>query len=370
VGEADLILVVVVVTALAFAYTNGFHDTANAVATSISTGAMGPYFAVGYAAIFNFVGAFISLEVAATVARGIVDAGAVTPTVVFGGLAGAIAWNVATWYFGLPSSSSHALIGGVVGAAVVHEGIAAVHADGLLREVAIPAVVAPVTAFLVAGLAIQVVYRIAGRLRPGPASRGFRAGQVVSGGLLALAHGTADAQKTMGIITLALVAHGDVAPGDFHVPAWVVVASAAALALGTWSGGWRIIRTMGERVITMNSAQGFTAEAAGSAVILASAHAGIPLSTTHVISGSIAGAGAGRRLSAVRWAVAGNIALTWVATVPAAAAIGGLVYAVTSIFGAGSAVGPIVVGALVLVAAIVVFARRVRRGPPVAAEAS
>jgi PiT family inorganic phosphate transporter len=344
VGEADLILVVVVVTALAFAYTNGFHDTANAVATSISTGAMGPYFAVGYAAIFNFVGAFISLEVAATVARGIVDAGAVTPTVVFGGLAGAIAWNVATWYFGLPSSSSHALIGGVVGAAVVHEGIAAVHGDGLLREVAIPAVVAPVTAFLVAGLAIQVVYRIAGRLRPGPASRGFRAGQVVSGGLLALAHGTADAQKTMGIITLALVAHGDIAPGDFHVPAWVVVASAAALALGTWSGGWRIIRTMGERVITMNSAQ--------------------------VISGSIAGAGAGRRLSAVRWAVAGNIALTWVATVPAAAAIGGLVYAVTSIFGAGSAVGPIVVGALVLAAAIVVFARRVRRGPPVAAEAS
>jgi inorganic phosphate transporter, PiT family len=293
----------------------------------------------------------------------------VTPTVVFGGLAGAIAWNLVTWYFGLPSSSSHALIGGVVGAAVVAEGTAAIHGDGLLREVAIPALVAPLTAFLVAGLAILVVYRIAGRLRPGPASRGFRAGQVVSGGLLALAHGTADAQKTMGIITLALVAHGDIAAGDFHVPAWVVLASAGALALGTWSGGWRIIRTMGERVITMNSAQGFTAEGVGSAVILASAHAGFPLSTTHVIAGSIAGAGAGRRMSAVRWGVAGNIVLAWVLTVPAAAAIGAVVYAVTRLFGADSAVGPVVVGAVVLIAATAVFTRRVRRGPPVAAEA-
>jgi PiT family inorganic phosphate transporter len=368
-GEGDLILAVVVVTSLAFAYTNGFHDTANAVATSISTGAMGPYFAVGYAAIFNFIGAFISLEVAATVAQGIVDAGVVTPTVVFGGLAAAISWNVLTWYYGLPSSSSHALIGGVVGAAIVAEGVAAVHGDGLLRSVAIPALVAPVTAFLVAGIAIAVVYRIAGRLRPGPASKGFRAGQVVSGGLLALAHGTADAQKTMGVITLALVAHGDIAPGDFHVPAWVVVASAAALALGTWSGGWRIIRTMGERVITMNSAQGFTAEGVGSAVILASAHAGFPLSTTHVISGSIAGAGAGSRLSAVRWGVAGNIALTWVATVPAAALIGASVYALTGLFGADSAVGPIVVGLVLLTVGTAVVARRVRRGSPLAAEA-
>jgi PiT family inorganic phosphate transporter len=360
VGESDLILAIVVGTSLAFAYTNGFHDTANAVATSISTGAMGPYFAVGYAAIFNFIGAFISLEVAATVAQGIVDAKVVTPTIVFGGLAGAIVWNVLTWYYGLPSSSSHALIGGVVGAAIVAEGLAAVHGDALLRDVGIPALVAPVTAFLLAGLALLVVYRIAGRLRPGPASRGFRAGQVVTGGLLALAHGTADAQKTMGIITLALVAHGDITPGDFHVPAWVVLSSAAALALGTWSGGWRIIRTMGERVITMNSAQGFTAEAAGSTVILASANAGIPLSTTQVIAGSIAGSGAGRRLSAVRWWVAGNIALTWVATVPAAALIGGVVYALTDLFGAGSAIGPIVVGVSLLTVGTAVVVRRLR----------
>jgi PiT family inorganic phosphate transporter len=215
-----------------------------------------------------------------------------------------------------------------------------------------------------------VVYRIAGPLRPGPASRGFRAGQVVSGGLLALAHGTADAQKTMGVITLALVAHGDISPADFHVPAWVVVASAAALALGTWSGGWRIIRTMGERVITMNSAQGFTAEGVGSTVILASAHAGFPLSTTHVISGSIAGVGAGQRLSAVRWGVAGNMALTWILTVPAAALIGAVVYAFTRLFGAENAAGPVIIGALLLVVGTAVVARRVRRGPPVAAEAS
>jgi inorganic phosphate transporter, PiT family len=368
-GESDLILAVVVVTALAFAYTNGFHDTANAVATSISTGAMGPYFAVGYAAIFNFVGAFISLEVAATVANGIVDAGAVTPTVVFGGLASAIVWNVLTWYFGLPSSSSHALIGGVIGAAVVAEGVAAVHGDGLLRNVALPAVIVPVTVFMVAGLAILLVHRIAGGLRPGPASRGFRAGQVVTGGLLALAHGTADAQKTMGVITLALVAHGDISPGNFHVPSWVVVASATALALGTWSGGWRIIRTMGERVITMSSAQGFTAEGVGSSVILAASHVGFPLSTTHVISGSIAGVGAGRRLSAVRWGVASNIALTWVATVPATAVMGALGYALVRLFGDDSAVGPILVGALLLIAAVMVFARRVRSRSPMVAEA-
>jgi PiT family inorganic phosphate transporter len=368
VGEADLILAVVVVTSLAFAYTNGFHDTANAVATSISTGAMGPYFAVGYAAIFNFIGAFISLEVAATVAQGIVDGSAVTPMMVFGGLAGAIAWNVLTWYYGLPSSSSHALIGGVLGAAVVAEGAAVVNGEVLLRNVAIPALVAPVTAFLVAGLAILVVYRIAGRLRPGPAGRGFRAGQVVSGGLLALAHGTADAQKTMGVITLALVAHGDIAPNDFHVPAWVVVASASALALGTWSGGWRIIRTMGERVITMNSAQGFTAEAAGSAVILASAQAGFPLSTTHVIAGSITGAGAGSRMSAVRWGVAGNIALTWLATVPATALIGALVYALSALFGVDSAVGPIVVGSALLAGGAAVVVRRMRQGSALAVE--
>jgi inorganic phosphate transporter, PiT family len=366
--ESDLILVIVVATALAFDFTNGFHDTANAVATSISTRALPPKFAVTYAAILNFVGAFISLEVAATIASGIVDADLVTELIVFGGLIGAIAWNIITWYFGLPSSSSHALIGGVVGSAFVAEGPDAILGDGLIGKVAVPAVVAPILAFLVAGLAILVIYRIVGRLRPGPVTRGFRMGQIVSGGMFALAHGTNDAQKTMGIITLALIAAGELSAGS-DPPTWVIVSAATALGVGTYVGGWRIIKTMGSRVIKMNSAQGFSAEGAGSAVILASSHFGFPLSTTHVISGGIMGAGAATRLSAVRWGVAGNIVLAWILTVPGAALIGGTVYGVTAIFGSDSAVGPIVVSVLVVAAVAAAFARRIQRGPAATAEA-
>jgi PiT family inorganic phosphate transporter len=366
--ESDLVLVIVVATALAFDFTNGFHDTANAVATSISTRALPPRVAVTYAAILNFVGAFISLEVAATVAKGIVDADLVTPLIVFGGLIGAIAWNIITWYFGLPSSSSHALIGGVVGAAFVAEGSDAVLGDGLVGKVAVPALVAPVLAFLVAGLAILIIYRIVGRLRPGPVSRGFRFGQVVSGGLFALSHGTNDAQKTMGVITLALIASGDLS-ADADVPTWVIVSAATAIGLGTYVGGWRIIRTMGSRVIKMNSAQGFSAEGAGSAVILASSHFGFPLSTTHVISGGIMGAGAAQRLSAVRWGVAGNIVMAWILTVPGAAIIGGTIYGATRVFGADSAVGPVIVSALAIAAIAAAFVRRIQRGPAATAEA-
>src|SRR3954463_8046128 len=281
---SDVIVVIVVATALAFDFTNGFHDTANVVATSISTRAVSPRLAVLLAALLNFAGAFISLAVAATVAKGIVDIGAVTPTVVFAGLIGAIGWNLATWYFGLPSSSSHALIGGGVGATIAASGTGAVMGDGLLSKVVVPALFAPVIAFTVAALAITLVYNIVGRLRPGPVNRGFRLGQLISGGLLALAHGTNDAQKTMGVITLALVAHGDIAADNFHVPSWVVISAASAIALGTYTGGWRIIRTMGTRIIKMDPAQGFAAQGAGAAVILASSHFGYPLSTTHVIS--------------------------------------------------------------------------------------
>src|SRR5256714_1168468 len=266
--HSDLILVIVVITALAFDFTNGFHDTANVVATSISTRAVSPRLAVLLAALLNFAGAFISLAVAATVAKGIVESGAITPTVVFAGLIGAIGWNLATWYFGLPSSSSHALIGGVVGSAFAADGSSAVMGDGLLSKVIVPAIVAPIVAFVVAGLSILAVYNIVGRLRPGPVSRGFRLGQLASGGLLALAHGTNDAQKTMGVITLALVAHGDISQSNFHVPSWVVVSSATAIALGTYTGRWRIIRTMGSRIIKMDAAQGFAAQGAGAAVIL------------------------------------------------------------------------------------------------------
>ena len=363
--DADVILVIVVCTALTFDFTNGFHDTANVVATSISTGAARPQVAIGMAAILNFVGAFLSISVAATVANDVVDPGVITPTIVFAGLIGAIAWNLITWWFGLPSSSSHALIGGVVGSAVAAVGFDAVIGSGLVGKVLVPAVVAPLLAFCVAGLSIGLIYRIVGGQRPGIVNRGFKHGQVISGGLLALAHGTNDAQKTMGVITLALIANGSLGAGS-DPPFWVIFSAAAAIALGTYSGGWRIIKTTGTRIIKMDSAQGFSAQGAGSAVILASTHFGFPLSTTHVINGGVMGAGAAKRLSAVRWGVAGNIVAAWVFTLPAAAAIGGIVYAFTRIFGDG-AVGPVVVTAISLALMALAFARRAQKGAPVPA---
>ena len=361
--SSDVILVIVVATALAFDFTNGFHDTANVVATSISTRAASPQVAVAFAALLNFAGAFISISVAATVANDVVDASVITPTVVFAGLIGAIAWNLITWYFGLPSSSSHALIGGVVGSAVVAAGLDAVLADGVIGKVLIPAVVAPLLAFTVAGIGIAIVYRIVGRQRPGTVTRGFRYGQIVSGGLLALAHGTNDAQKTMGIITLALIANGTLGAGA-DPPFWVIVSAATAIALGTYSGGWRIIRTTGTRIIKMDAAQGFAAQGAGAAVILASTHYGFPLSTTHVINGGVMGAGAGKRLSAVRWGVAGNIFVAWLLTLPAAAAIGAATYGISRIFGTG-AMGPVLISLAALALIAFAFVRRSRQGSPV-----
>jgi inorganic phosphate transporter, PiT family len=359
--SSDVVLVIVVGTALVFDFTNGFHDTANVVATSISTHAMPPRIAVAYAAIFNFAGAFISLAVAATVAKDVVNADIITPTVVFAGLIGAIAWNLATWYFGLPSSSSHALIGGVVGSAFAASGADAVLGDGILGKVLIPAVIAPVLAFVVGVIAINLVYGIVGRERPGPVNRGFRLGQVVSGGMLALAHGTNDAQKTMGVITLALIANGNLS-SDADVPFWVVITAASAISLGTYIGGWRIIRTMGTRIIKMDAAQGFSAQGAGAAVILASSHFGFPLSTTQVISGGVMGAGAGKKLSAVRWGVAGNIVVAWLLTLPAAAAIGAATYGFSQLFGNGAA-GPVLISLLGITATALAFVRRMRQEP-------
>jgi inorganic phosphate transporter, PiT family len=361
---SEIIVVIVVATALIFDFTNGFHDTANVVATSISTRAMPPRVAVGYASILNFVGAFISLEVAATVAKDVVsvDSSSTGLIAVFAGLVGAIAWNLITWYFGLPSSSSHALIGGMVGAVFVAEGPDSVFfVEGVLGKVMIPAVVAPILAFVVGGLAIVFLYRIVGRLRPGPVTGGFRLGQVLSGGLLALAHGTNDAQKTMGVITLALVANGTISESNFHVPDWVVISSATAISLGTYVGGWRIIKTMGSRIHKMDAAQGFAAQGSGATVILAASHVGFPLSTTHTITGAVIGSGAAKRLSAVRWGVAGNILVAWILTLPGAAVIGGLTYLVTRIFGTG-ALGPIVVSTAIVIGAGVLFARRSREG--------
>jgi PiT family inorganic phosphate transporter len=361
--DSDIVLYIVVATALAFDFTNGFHDTANAIATSISTRALSPRAAVLMSAVFNFAGAFVSLAVAATVATGIVEAGAVTPTIVFGGLIGAIAWNLATWWFGLPSSSSHALIGGMIGSAFVAKGPDVIEVDGIVEKVILPALIAPVLAFAVAGMAILVAYRVVGRQRPGMVNRGYRLGQLVTGSLFSLAHGTNDAQKTMGIITLALIAHGDLNPNSFDVPTWVVVSSATAISLGTYFGGWRIIRTMGSRIIKMDPAQGFSAQGAGSAVVLTASHLGFPLSTTHVISGGIMGAGAAKSVSAVRWGVAGNIVVAWILTLPAAGLFGAVVYGVARIFGTG-AIGPLLITLVLLAALASVFVRRAQQATP------
>ncbi len=361
--SGDIILVIVIGTAVAFDFTNGFHDTANVVATAISTRAIGPRQAVAMASLLNFAGAFISLKVAATIGQGFVDSQAVTTTVVFAGLIGAIGWNLITWSYGLPSSSSHALIGGLVGSVIAADGFAAVNTNGLLDNLIVPAIIAPILAFCVAGISILLVYRIVGRLRPGPVSRGFRLGQLGSSGMLALSHGTNDAQKTMGVITLALIANGDIPANHFYVPDWVVVISATAIALGTFTGGWRIIKTLGTRIISMDPAQGFATQGAGAAVILAASSVGYPLSTTHVISGGIMGAGAAKRFSAVRWGVAGNIVFAWMLTLPAAAALGALVYAVTTLFGTGVA-GPIAVTLVLLALLVLTFARRAQRTTP------
>ena len=358
--HSDLLLVIVVVAALGFDFTNGFHDTANVVASAISTRALSPRTAITIASLLNFAGAFISLKVAATIATGIIDASDVTETIAFAGLLGAITWNLITWSYGLPSSSSHALIGGVIGAMLAAVGGAGVKGTAVITKVVVPAIVAPVAAFLAAGLAIAIIYLVLGRRRPGPVSRGFRVGQLFSTSLLSLAHGTNDAQKTMGVITLALVAHGSLSASHAQVPAWVVVTSATAIALGTYAGGWRIIRTVGTRIIKMDPAQGLAAQTSGAVVILVSSHFGYPLSSTHVISGGVMGAGAAKRLSAVRWGVAGNIAAAWIVTLPAAGLFGAIAYGLASVFGNG-ALGPLLltlVGCTVLTTTLAARRRR------------
>jgi PiT family inorganic phosphate transporter len=366
VRAGDLIVILVVVAALSFDFTNGFHDTANAMATTIATGALKPRVAVTIAAILNFVGAFISLKVAATIAGGIVHAEAITPTVVFGGLIGAIAWNLATWWFGLPSSSSHALIGGIVGATIAAAGTSAVEFDGILSDVLIPALASPIVAGLVAALGVYLVYRLIRSYKPDRSEREFRWGQVASSSMVALAHGTNDAQKTMGVISLALIANGTIKGGAaFDVPTWVVVSCATAIALGTYTGGWRIIQTLGTKVVEVRPPQGFGSETVAASVILASSHVGFPLSTTQVVSGAVAGSGVGRPGAVVNWLVARNIVVGWLLTLPAAAAVAALVYGLISLLGGGS-FGTIVVGAAAIVAAFLLW--RANRAKAVAPE--
>ncbi|MFF7334192.1 inorganic phosphate transporter [Streptomyces sp. NPDC008150] len=350
------LVAVVIVTALAFDFTNGFHDTANAMATSIATGALTPKVAVLVSGVLNIVGAFLSTEVARTISGGIVEDSLVTPWMIFAGLVGAILWNLLTWLAGLPSSSSHALFGGLIGAVWVGAGAHGVHGDKVVEKILIPAVASPVVAGAAALMATYLAYRVTARVRKGSVTKGFRLGQIASASLVSLAHGTNDAQKTMGVITLTLISAGALGDGA-GPPVWVIASAGLAIGLGTYIGGWRIIRTMGKGLTEIQSPQGFAAETASTAVILTSAHLGFALSTTQVASGSILGAGLGRRLAEVRWGVAGRMLVAWLITLPSAALVGGLAAAVVK---HGGNAGTVVIALLAaaVAAVIVVLSRR------------
>jgi PiT family inorganic phosphate transporter len=331
--DALPIVILVIVLGLVFDFTNGFHDTANAMATSVATGALKPRVAVLISAVLNLVGAFLSTEVAATVSNGIVREGEggvhISAAMIFAGLVGAIIWNLATWYLGLPSSSTHALFGGLIGAAIVGSGFDAVDWFSVLSKIALPALFAPLVAGVVATVATYAAYMITKRATSTGAERGFRYGQTVSASLVSLAHGTNDAQKTMGIITLTLIASGYQQAGTGpHF--WVILACALAIALGTYSGGWRIMRTVGKRITEVTPPQGFAAEASSAATILVSSHLGFPLSTTQVTTGAIVGSGLGKRLASVHWGTFGRMVLAWIVTVPAAALVAGVATLIVS----------------------------------------
>src|SRR3954447_3611968 len=319
---ALLVVVLVVLTALAFDYINGFHDAANAVATVVSTGVLPMRTAVLMAALLNVIGAFGGTAVASTIGKGLIEPGAVTQVVVLSALLGAIAWNLVTWYFGIPSSSSHALVGGLVGSALAHAGRRSIRSDGLIRVVE-ALVVSPLVGFGLGFILMVLIFWVCRRMSPTRLSRAFRRLQVVSAGFMALSHGSNDAQKTMGIIamSLALYSGGSDAAAHFHVPLWVMVACATAMAAGTMAGGIRIIKTMGTKIIDLKPVHGFAAETGAAVTILAASHLGMPVSTTHVISGAIMGVGASQRVSAVRWGVTARIAWAWVLTIPVSAAV-------------------------------------------------
>ena len=349
----DLTLVAVVAVALFFDFTNGFHDTANSIATSVSTRALSPRAAVAMAAVLNFAGAFASIAVAATIAKGIVNPEAITLDIVLAGLTGAITWNLITWFLGLPSSSSHALVGGIMGSAVFAEGWGVVKWQGLKDKVLIPSLLAPFLGIAVAFALIIAITWVVARRSPAKVNRVFRRLQLVSGAFVAFTHGTNDAQKTMGIIALALVAGGHLDPDFARPPIWVIASAACAMAAGTYVGGWRIIQTLGTRIAKIDPPQGFAAQTACASILWTAAHFGFPVSTTHTISGSVMGAGASRGLSAVRWGVAGNILLAWLFTIPMAFLVGGAMELVTRVAG-----GDLIVFVLVVTIASGAFMAR------------
>ncbi|WP_231679971.1 inorganic phosphate transporter, partial [Streptomyces clavuligerus] len=323
-----LLLAIVIVTALVFDFTNGFHDTANAMATTISTGAMKPKAAVAMSAVLNLVGAFMSVEVAKTISSGMVDESGITPEVIFAALVGAILWNLLTWLVGLPSSSSHALMGGLIGATIASVGISGVNGGTVVTKVLIPALAAPLVAGIGGYLAAKLTYKLGKNIDDKTSAKGYRAGQIASAGLVSLAHGTNDAQKTMGIITLALVAGDVLAPGS-NPPMWVIVSAGVAIALGTYLGGWRIIRTMGKGLTDLQPQQGFAAQTSAASVILASSNLGFSLSTTHSCSGAVMGSGLGRKGGVVRWSTATRMFVAWGLTLPAAGLVAALSELVT-----------------------------------------
>jgi PiT family inorganic phosphate transporter len=386
-----ILLIVLIVVAVSFDFTNGFHDSANAVATSVATGALKPRQAVLLSAVFNVAGAFISISVATKIASGLISTVGTTVTtnggvthgvsalvgssglvIILAALCGAVIWNLVTWYFSLPSSSSHALIGGIVGAALV-AGIT-VKWNALLDSVVIPAVLSPFICFGVAAISTFIIYRLATAIGEGRAKKGYRLGQIMSAALVSLAHGTNDAQKTMGVITLALIAyysgvghwgslngllhvttvHGYVVKSSLTVPIWVKIICAVAMGTGTYTGGWRIMNTMGNRITDVESPQGFAAETASAAVILSSSYYGYPLSTTHVVSGGVMGAGVGKRAS-VHWRVAGQMAGGWLLTIPAAGVVGAVAWAITDIFGSQYIIGGIVIAVLLAISAAGIY---------------
>ena len=357
------------ITALAFDFTNGFHDTANAMATSIATGALTPRVAVALSAVLNLVGAFLSIEVALTVTNKVVAIqgpdGSPIPelmgvpilTVVFAGLVGGILWNLATWLFGLPSSSSHALFGGLIGAALAELGPAGVKWDGVISAVAIPSVVAPIVAAVVAMIGTRLIYAVVARVPEDRRDAGFRWGQIGSASMVSLAHGTNDAQKTMGVMTLGLIAYGSWTQLD-AIPFWVKVSCAVAIAAGTYVGGWRVIRTLGKGLIEITPPQGMAAAASSAAIILSSSHLGMALSTTHVATGSILGTGLGRKGAIVRWGVAGRMVIAWLITLPAAGIVGAACWFLADAIGGAWGVGVVFV---VLLAGSFAMYRQSRR---------
>lgn len=357
---ATLVVVgLVIITALTFDFTNGFHDTANAMATSIATGALKPKTAVIAAGTLNLVGAFLSTEVAKTISGGIINEQAVTigPEFIFAGLVGAIIWNLLTWLVGLPSSSSHALFGGLVGAVIIGAGIEGVNFGAVLAKVLIPALVSPIVAGLAAFVAVKLIYFIVKKMSGNQIVNGFRHGQTVTACLVALSHGTNDAQKTMGIITLTLIAVGAQSAGT-GPQLWVVAVCGLAIAAGTYMGGWRVIRTLGKGLTEISTPQGFAAEAASATTILVSSHMGFALSTTQVCSGSIIGTGLGKPGNKVNWGVAARMLVAWLVTFPAAGLVGAAACALAKT-GLG---GTIAVAFIAVVAALVIF-RLSKRNP-------